>query len=183
MDSNTYIPELPIGAASLIGANNYLVLEQLIELSNGYDKYKFNYNKHNTPIQSDGFIGISQPTLAKFCNLTGRKIKESIDMLSKPDERCGKAYITIIKGQERTGARRNLYKVNIEAISQLIKVLQTELIAIPKGKEKKHKYDHIEKRTYEDHERAIYEENTNRLKYVDNETLHPKNEGYSILLF
>lgn len=171
MDSNTYIPKLPLGVASLIGANNYIVLEQLIELHNGYVKYNYNYNQKNcTTIAFDGFIGISQKQLSVLCGMPDKAVAKCIDWLYKPYsndvERYKEPYITITKGKDRTKGRRNLYKVNPNVVSWLRDDLKSELLEIPKGTKKKGKYGRIEKQTYEDSQQSVYNENNNRLMYA-----------------
>lgn len=171
MDSNTYIPKLPLGVASVIGANNYIVLEQLIELHNGYAEYNYNYNKKNsTTINFDGYIGISQKQLSMLCGMPDKAVTKCIEWLCKPysedNEAYKQPYITIIKGKERTKGRRNLYKVNKNVVSWLKDDLQSDLLEIPKGTKKKGKYGRIEKQTYEDSQQSVYNENNNRLMYA-----------------
>lgn len=171
MDNNTYIKKLPLGVASLIGANNYLVLEQLIELHNGYAQYNYNYNKKNgTSIKFDGYIGISQKELSIRCGMSDKAVAKCIEWLCKPYseyEAYKQPYITIIKGKERAKGRRNLYKVNNDVVSWLIEDLQSDLLEIPKGTKKKGKYERIEKQTYKDSLQSVYDENNNRLMYAN----------------
>lgn len=172
MDSNTYIKKLPLGVASVIGANNYIVLEQLIELHNGYVKYDHNVNKNNTTINFDGYIGISQKQLSMLCGMSDKAVAKCIDWLCKPysidDEEYKEPYITITKGKDRSKGRRNLYKVNPNVVSWLMEDMKSDLLEIPKGTKKKGKYERIEKQTYEDSLQSVYNENNNRLMYAEN---------------
>lgn len=170
MDSNTYIPKLPLGVVTLIGANNYIVLEQLIELHNGYLDFNSSYYyKNNITIKFDGYIGISLMRLARLCDMSDKTADRCIKWLSKPfsyGEERNKPYITIIKGKDREKGRRNLYKVNKEAVKWLLDDLKKDTLEIPKGTKKKGKYEHIEKQTYADSQQSVYYEIHNRLMYA-----------------
>ena len=171
MNNNTKIPKLPLGVASLIGANNYLVLEQLIELHRGFAGYNYNYNNKNININSDGYIVISQILLSKLCGMSDKAVAKCIEWLCKPysenDEAYKQPYITVIKGKERTKGRRNLYKVNKDVVLWLIEDLQSDLLEIPRGTKKNGKYERIEKKTYKDSLQSVYDENNNRLRYAN----------------
>lgn len=172
MNNNTYIPKLPLGVVTLIGANNYLVLEQLIELHNGYVDFNRNYYyKNNITIKFDGYIGISLMRLARLCDMSDKTADICIKWLSKPfsygNER-NKPYITIIKGKDREKGRKNLYKVNKEAVKWLLDDLKKDTLAIPKGIKKKGKYECIENQTYAESQQSVYYETHNRLMYADN---------------
>ena len=174
MNNNTYIPKLPLGVASLICANNCIVLEQLIELHNGYAQYNYNYNKKNgTSIKFDGYIGISQKKLSIICGMPDKAAAKCVDCLSKPYHDNNVTYdkpcITMIKGKDRTKGRRTLYKVNADVITWLLEYYNKKLLKIPKGTKKNGKYECTEEKTYAESTTTIYEENHNRLKYAYDE--------------
>lgn len=172
MKNNTYIQKLPLGVASLIDANKFIVLNTLIKLHNGYARYNYNYNqKYNTNINFDGYIGISLKRLSMLCGMPDKAVAKCIEWLCKPyseiDEAYKQPYINIIKGKERTKGRRNLYKVNKDVVSWLIEDLQNDLLEMPKCTKKNGKYERIEKKTYEDSLQSVYDENNNRLMYAN----------------
>ena len=188
MDNNTYIKKLSSGVASLICANNYIVLKQLIELHNGYAQYNYNYNKKNgTSIKFDGYIGISQKELSIRCGMSDKAVAKCVDYLSKPyhdnNVTYDKPFITIIKGKDRTKGRRNLYKVNADVITWLLDYYKKKLLKIPKGTKKNGKYECTEEKTYAESTTTIYEENNNRLKYAYNEQPYISQMGDIIYLF